>query len=110
MFRTTDQDRQYLLNLALPTRLKFTAMVLDIDLLPTTRFEPFVPDWQTMDWSDDRADITPAAADGYARDAERIRNLPEAPRMRWPVVRTTGRDELMRVLYLSEADSSQLGR
>ena len=42
------------------------------------RFEPFVPDWQTIDWSADRADITPATADAYARDAERIRNLPEA--------------------------------
>ncbi len=79
MFRTTDQDRQNLLKLALPMRREFIAAMLDIERLPTTRFEPFVPDWQTIDWSADRPDIAPAVADGYARDAERIRNLPEAP-------------------------------
>jgi hypothetical protein len=89
MFRTTDQDRQNLLNLAPPVRREFTATMLDIDRLPVTRFEPFVPDWQTIDWSANRPDIAPAVADGYARDAERIRNLPEAPRVRWAVVRTT---------------------
>jgi hypothetical protein len=80
MFRTTDQDRQNLLNLASPMRLKFVATMLDIERLPTTRFEPFVADWQSIDWSAGRPDIAPAVADGYARDAERIRNLPEAPR------------------------------
>jgi hypothetical protein len=89
MFRTTDQDRQNLLNLAPPTRREFTAAMLDIDRLPVTHFEPFVPDWQTIDWSADRPDIAPAAADGYASDVERIRNLPEAPRVRWTVVGTT---------------------
>ena len=80
MFPTTDQDRQHLSNLALPMRREFTATMLNIERLPTTRFEPFVPDWQTIDWSADRPDIAPAVADGYARDAERIRNLPERPR------------------------------
>jgi hypothetical protein len=42
MFRTTDQDRQT--NLARPMRREFTATMLDIERLPTTRFEPFVPD------------------------------------------------------------------
>jgi hypothetical protein len=94
MFRTTDQDCQNLLNLALPMRRKFTATMVDIERLPRTRFEPFVPDWQTIDWSAGRPDIAPAVADGYARDAERIRNLPEARRVRWPVVRTTaGRND-----------------
>ena len=79
MFPTTDQDRQNLSTFPAPLRSKFTATMLDIEGLPATRFEPFVPDWQIIDWSSDRADITPAAADGYARDAERIRNLPEAP-------------------------------
>ena len=78
MFRRTDQDRQGLSNPALPMRREFTATMLDIERLPTTRFEPFVPDWQTIDWSADRPNIAPAVADGYARDAERIRNLPEA--------------------------------
>jgi hypothetical protein len=78
MFRTTDQDRQNLLKLELPMRRKFTATMLEIERLPTTRFEPFVPDWQTIDWSADRPDIAPAVADAYARDAERIRNLPQA--------------------------------
>jgi len=91
MFRRTHQDRQNLLNLALPMRREFTATMLDIERLPTTRFEPFVPDWQTIDWSADRPDIPPAVADGYARDAERIRNLPEAPDATWPVARITGR-------------------
>jgi hypothetical protein len=91
MFRTTDQDRQNLLNLALPMRRKFTATMLDIERLPMTRFEPFVPDWQTIDWSTDRPDLAPAVADGYARDAERIRNLPQAPRAIWPAVRITDR-------------------
>jgi hypothetical protein len=81
MFRITDQDRQNLLHLALPLRRKFTATMLDIERLPTTCFEPFVPDWQTIDWSSDRPDVAPAVADGYARDAERIRNLPQAPRV-----------------------------
>jgi hypothetical protein len=89
MFRTTDQERQNLLNLAPAMRREFTATMLDIDRLPVTRFEPFVPDWQTIDWSADRPDIAPAVADGYARDAERIRNLPDAPRVRGPVLRTT---------------------
>jgi hypothetical protein len=79
MFRRSDQDHQNLLALALPMRRKFTATMLDIERLPTTRFEPFVPDWQTIDWTADRLDIAPAVADGYARDAERIRSLPEAP-------------------------------
>lgn len=56
--------------------------MLDIERLPTTRFEPFVPDWQPIDWSADRPDIAPAVADGYARDAERIRNRSEASRRR----------------------------
>jgi hypothetical protein len=60
-------------------RQKFTATMLDIERLSTTRFEPFVPDWQTIDWSADRPDLAEAVADGYARDAERIRNLPQAP-------------------------------
>ena len=81
MFRTADQDRQNLLNLAPPMRLRFLATMLDIERLPTTRFEPFVADWQTIDWSTGRPDIAPAVADGYARDAERIRNLPEVPRV-----------------------------
>jgi hypothetical protein len=81
MFRTADQDRQNLLNLAPPMRLRFLATMLDIEQLPTTRFEPFVADWQTIDWSAGRPDIAPAVADGYARDAERIRNLPEVPRL-----------------------------
>jgi hypothetical protein len=80
MHRRTDQDRQNLLSLAPPMRQKFAATMLDIERLPTTRFEPFVPDWQTINWGADRPDIAPAVADGYARDAERIRNLPEAPR------------------------------
>ena len=77
MFPATDQDRENLLDFR-PPLPEFTATMLDIERLPTTRFEPFVPDWQIIDWSADRADITPAAADAYARDAERIRNLPEA--------------------------------
>jgi hypothetical protein len=81
MFRPTEQDRQNLLNLAPPMRLRFLATMLHIERLPTTRFEPFVADWQTIDWSAGRPDIAPAVADGYARDAERIRNLPEAPRV-----------------------------
>jgi hypothetical protein len=85
MFPTTDQDRENLLNFPPPMRWKFTATMLDIERLPTTRFEPFVPDWQTIDWSADRADITPAAANAYARDAERIRNLPEARDATWPL-------------------------
>lgn len=80
MHRPTDQDWQNLLNMAMPMRQKFTATMLDIERLPTTRFEPFVPDWQTINWGADRPDIAPAVADGYARDAERIRNLPEDPR------------------------------
>jgi hypothetical protein len=64
--------------LALAMRREFIATILDIEGLPTTRFEPFVPDWQPIDWGADQRDISPAAADGYARDAERIRNLPEA--------------------------------
>ena len=80
MHRTTDQDRQNLLNMAMQMRQEFTATMLDIERLPTTRFEPFVPDWQTINWGGDRPDIAPAVAGGYARDAERIRNLPEAPR------------------------------
>jgi hypothetical protein len=91
MFRTTDQDRQLRLTLALPMRREFTATMLDIERLPTTRFEPFVSDWQPIDWRANRPDIAPAVADAYARDAERIRNLPDAPRVRWPVVRTTDR-------------------
>jgi hypothetical protein len=93
MFPTTDQDRQNLLNLALPMRRKFTATMFDIERLSTTRFEPFVPDWQTIDWSRDRPDLAPAVADGYARDAERIRNLPQAARARWPAVRITDRKQ-----------------
>jgi hypothetical protein len=89
MFRTTDEDRENLLNFPPPMRWKFTATMLDIDRLPTTRFEPFVPDWQTIDWSADRVDITPAAADAYARDAERIRNLPEARDATWTRAPTT---------------------
>lgn len=77
MFRRTDRNRQHLFNLELPMRRKFTATMLDIDRVPTTRFEPFVPDWQTIDSSTNRPDIAPTVADGYARDAERIRNLPE---------------------------------
>lgn len=80
MFRTTDQDRQNLLRLEPPMRRKFTATMLDIERLPTTHFEPFVPHWQTIDWRADRPDLAPAVADAYARDAERIRNLPLAPR------------------------------
>lgn len=91
MFPTTDQDRQSLSNFPPPLRRKFTATMVDIERLPTTRFEPFVPDWQTVDWSADRPDIAPAVADGYAREAERIRNLPEAPDATWPVARITGR-------------------
>jgi hypothetical protein len=91
MFRRTHQDRQNLWNLALPLSREFTATALDIDRLPMTRFEPFVPDWQTIDWSTDRPDLAPAVADAYARDAERIRNLPQAPSVRWPVMSTTGR-------------------
>jgi hypothetical protein len=79
MFHPTDQDRQSLLRLELPMRRKFTATMLDVERLPTTRFEPFVPDWQTIDWSADRPDLAPAVADGYARDVERIRNLPQGP-------------------------------
>lgn len=78
MFRRTHQDRQSRLNLTLSIRREFIATMLEIERLPTTRFEPFVPDWQTIDWSADRPDITPAVADGYARDAELIRKLPEA--------------------------------
>jgi hypothetical protein len=91
MFRTTDRDRQNLLNLAPPMRREFIATMRDIERLPTTRFEPFVPDWQPIDWSANRPDIAPAVADGYARDAERIRNLPEAPDATWPVGRITDR-------------------
>jgi len=76
MFRKAHQDRQSVLNLTLSMRREFVATMLDIDRLPTTRFEPFVPDWQTIDWSADRPDIAPAVADGYARDVELIRNLP----------------------------------
>jgi hypothetical protein len=81
MFRKAHQDRQSVLNLTLSMRREFVATMLDIDRLPTTRFEPFVPDWQTIDWSADRPDIATAVADGYARDVELIRNLPEAPRV-----------------------------
>jgi hypothetical protein len=77
MFRRTHQDIQSRLNLTLPLGREFIATRVDIDRLPTTRFEPFVPDWQTIDWSSDRPDIAPAVADGYARDVELIRNLPE---------------------------------
>jgi hypothetical protein len=91
MFRRTHQDRHNLLNLALPMRREFTATMLDIERLPTTRFEPFVPDWQIIDWSADRPDLAPAVADGYARDAERIRNLPEAPSATWQLARVPGR-------------------
>lgn len=91
MFRRSHQARQNLVNLALPMRREFTATMLDIDRLPTTRFEPFVPGWQTIDWSAARPDIASAVADGYARDVERIRNLPEATNATWPVVRITGR-------------------
>jgi hypothetical protein len=91
MFRRTHQDRQNLLNLAPPLRREFTATALDIERLPMTRFEPFVPDWQTIDLSADRPDIAPAVADGYARDAERIRNLPEASRCDVAGPRITGR-------------------
>jgi hypothetical protein len=83
MFRTTDQDRENLLNLPPGMRRGFKATMVDIETLPTTRFEPFVPDWQPIDWSADPPDIAPAAADGYARDVERIRNLPEAPDATW---------------------------
>ena len=68
-------------NLASPMRLKFVATMLDIERLRTTRFEPFVADCQSIDWSADRPDIAPVVADGYACDAERIRSLPEAPRV-----------------------------
>jgi hypothetical protein len=91
MFRTPDQDRQSLSNFVPGTRREFEAMMVDIERLPTTRFEPFVPDWQPVDWSADRPDIAPAVADGYARDAERIRNLPEASAATWPVARITDR-------------------
>jgi hypothetical protein len=91
MFRTTDEDRENLLNFQPGTRREFKATMVDIERLPTTRFEPFVPDWQPIDWSPDRPDIAPAVADGYARDAECIRNLPEAPGATWPVARITGR-------------------
>jgi hypothetical protein len=77
MFRTTDQDLRNLLNLAPAMRVKFTATMREIERLPTTGFEPFVPVWQSIEWSADRPDVTPAVADAYARDAERIRNLPE---------------------------------
>jgi hypothetical protein len=91
MSRTTDQDRKNLLKLAPPLRLEFIATMLDIERLPSTRFEPFVADWQTIDSSAERPDIAPAVADGYARDLERIRNLPEAPRVRLPVEPTNRR-------------------
>ena len=77
MFPSTDQHPHNVLNLALPMRRKFTATMLEIERLPTTRFEPFVPEWQTIDWSADRPDIASAVAQAYARDAERIRNLPQ---------------------------------
>jgi hypothetical protein len=48
----------------------------EIHRLPETTFEPFVPDWQLIDWSADRPDISQPVADGYARDLEAIRNLP----------------------------------
>jgi len=78
MRRTTDQDRANLLNFPPGIRREFEATMGDIERLPMTRFEPFVPPWQPIDWSADRPDIAPAVADGYARDAERIRDLPEA--------------------------------
>jgi hypothetical protein len=91
MFRTTDEDRANLLNFAPGMRSEFERTMVDIERLPTTRFEPFVPDWQPIDWSADRPDIAPAVADGYARDAERIRNLPEPRDATWPAARITGR-------------------
>jgi hypothetical protein len=92
-FRRTDQDRENLLNLPPVTRREFTATMVDIERLPTTRFEPFVPNWQPIDWSADRPDVASAVADGYARNAERIRNLPEAPDATWPLGRITGRSK-----------------
>ena len=78
MRRTTDQDRANLLNFSPGINTEFEATMVEIERLPMTRFEPFVPDWQPIDWSADRPEITPAVANGYARDAERIRDLPEA--------------------------------
>ena len=52
----------------------------EIHRLPETTFEPFVPDWQTIDWSDDRPDISQRVANGYGRVLEAIRNLPEVSR------------------------------
>jgi hypothetical protein len=96
MFRTTDQDRENLLNFQPGTRREFKTTIVDIERLPTTCFETFVPDWQTIDWSADRPDIALAVPDGYARDAERIRNLPEAPDATWPVGRITGGNDASR--------------
>jgi hypothetical protein len=61
-------------------RLNMIAQREEIHQLPETSFEPFVPDWQIIDWSADRPDISQAAADGYAHDLQTIRDLPDVSR------------------------------
>lgn len=53
------------------------AVQRDITALPGTRFEPYVPDFQPIDWSVDRPDPTPDDVDAFARQMEELRNLPE---------------------------------
>lgn len=67
-------------NLSRRDRMNMMDQREEIHRLPETTFEPFVPDWQIIDWSADRPDISQPVTDGYARDHEAIRNLPEVSR------------------------------
>lgn len=64
-------------NLSRRDRIELKEQREEIRRLPETTFEPFVPDWQMIDWSADRPDISRLVADGYAHDLHAIRNLPE---------------------------------
>lgn len=64
------------------TSREFLAYQKFVHTLPET-VEHDGPDWQDIDWSADRPDLTPADADAMARDLEAIRTLPEAQVILW---------------------------